>query len=137
LRRALVAARSAFERHRDWGGAHRLRLAHPLGRLAWLGRHFRLAEQPWPGSNDTVFKSSHPRVVGRHAAGYGSNARYLFDLVDPDGNYLVLLGGQDGMPTSAAFGDQAELFRRGDYMQVPLQLETARARFAHSTLLEP
>lgn len=137
LREALAAARPAFERLRDWGGAHRLRLAHPLGRLPWLGRHFRLAARPWPGSNDTVFKSSHPPVAARHAAGYGSNARYLFDLADPDGNYLVLLGGQDGMPTSAAFGDQTELFRRGDYVQVPLRLETARARFLHSTLLEP
>ena len=49
----------------------------------------------------------------------------------------VTLGGQNGVPGSAAFVDQAELFRRGDYIEVPLNPETARARFAHCTVLQP
>ena len=69
--------------------------------------------------------------------GYGSNARYLFDLSDPNGNHLVLLGGQDGVAGSAAFLDQAELFRRGEYVTVPLDPATARARFPYVTRLEP
>jgi penicillin amidase len=58
-------------------------------------------------------------------------------MSDPDGNHLVLLGGQDGHPGSAAFLDQAELFRRGEYVTVPLNPETARARFPYRTVLQP
>ena len=134
---ALVAARPAFARLQRWGGAHRLRLAHPLGAIAGVGRRYRFADWPWPGSDETVFKSSHGLVTGRHTVGYGSDARYLFDLSDPDGNHLVLLGGQDGVPGSAAFLDQAELFRRGEYVRVPLDPMTAGNRFPHVTHLAP
>jgi penicillin G amidase len=126
-----------FGRLRHWGAAHRLRLAHPLGAIPALGRRYRFIDCPWPGSNETVFKSAHGLVSGRHAAGYGSNARYVFDLSDLDANHLVLLGGQDGHPGSPAFLDQAELFRRGEYLSLPLKPETARARFAQSTVLRP
>ena len=82
-------------------------------------------------------KAAHPPVGGRHATGFGSNARYVFDLSDPDANYLVILGGQDGVPGSTAFLDQAELFRRGAYIEVPLNPDTARTRFRHVTRVTP
>ena len=91
----------------------------------------------WPGGNETLLKAAHPPVRDRHATGIGSNARYVFDLSDPDANRLVILGGQDGVPGSAAFLDQAELFRRAAYVEVPLRLETARAHFRHLTLMTP
>jgi penicillin G amidase len=137
VRQAFAAARPAFAGLRLWGEAHRLRLAHPLGALPAIGRRFRYVDWPWPGCSDTVFKSAHGLVTGRHAVAYGSNARYLFDMSDPDGNHLVLLGGQDGVPGSPAFLDQAELFRCGEYVTVPLDPATARATFPHRTLLEP
>ena len=137
MRAALADAGSAFRRIGGWGAAHRLRLAHPLGAIPLLGRRWRFLDWPWPGSNETVLKSAHGLVSGRHAAGYGSNARYVFDLSDPDANHLVLLGGQDGHPGSPAFLDQAELFRRGEYPTLPLDQDTARARFPHSTVLQP
>jgi penicillin amidase len=137
LRSALAAARPAFRRLRRWGAAHRLRLVHPLGLLPLFGRRFPGLDWPWPGGSDTLFASAHAPVSGRHAAIYGSNARYLFDLSDPDGNRVVILGGQDGVPGSAAFLDQAELFRRGEYVEVPLQPATARRRFPHASVLQP
>jgi penicillin G amidase len=136
LRDAFTKARPAFRRFGTWGGAHRLCLAHPFGRLPGLGRRWRHLDWPWPGSGETLLKSAHGLVTGRHAVSYGSNARYVFDLSDPDGNYLAILGGQDGAPESAAFLDQALLFRRGEYLAVPLDPATARARFPHTTLLE-
>ncbi|MBV8493397.1 MAG: penicillin acylase family protein, partial [Alphaproteobacteria bacterium] len=137
VQQAVIAARSAFGRFRQWGEAHRLRLAHPLGAIPGLGRRYRFIDWPWPGSSDTVFKAAHGPVIGRHAVAYGSNARYVFDLSDPDGNYLVLLGGQDGHPGSLPFLDQAELFRRGEYVKVPLDPATARLEFRHVTVVEP
>jgi penicillin G amidase len=82
-------------------------------------------------------KAAHGPVQGPHTVGYGSNARYIFDLSDWDGNHLVLLGGQDGALDSAAFLDQVALFRRGDMMRVPLRPETARAIFPYRTRIEP
>ena len=137
VQRAVIAARPAFDRLRQWGEAHRLRLAHPLGAIPVLGRRYRFIDRPWPGSSDTVFKSAHGPVTGRHAVAYGSNARYLFDLSDPDANYLVLLGGQDGHPGSPGFLDQAELLCRGRYVKVPLDPAAARVEFPHVTVLEP
>jgi penicillin G amidase len=137
VQQAFAATRPAFARLRHWGEAHRLRLAHPLGAIPALGRRFRFIDWAWPGSSDTVFKSAHGSVTGRHAVAYGSNARYVFDLADPDSNRVVLLGGQDGHPSSPAFLDQAELFRRGEYIRVPLDPATARTTFPHMTMLEP
>jgi penicillin amidase len=136
LRSALAAARPVFRRLRCWGGAHRLRLAHPLGLLPPLGRQFPGLDWDWPGS-DTLFAAAHAPVRGRHAALYGSNARYIFDLSDPDANRVVILGGQDGVPGSVAFCDQAALFRRGEYVELPLEPATARHRFPHSSVLQP
>ena len=94
-----------------------------------LGRRRAGIDWGWPGSNETLMKAAHPPVGGRHATGFGSNARYIFDLSDPDANYLVILGGQDGVPGSTAFLDQAELFRRGAFIKVPLTPDTARTAF--------
>ncbi|HKS88168.1 MAG TPA: penicillin acylase family protein, partial [Stellaceae bacterium] len=137
LETALAAARPALRRLRDWGGAHRLRLAHPLGALPLVGRRHCHIDWRWPGSNDTVLKSAHGLVWKRHAVSFGSNARYIFDLADPDANRLVILGGQDGAPGSAAFLDQAELFRRGEYLTVPIDPGAMAAQFRHRTVLEP
>jgi penicillin G amidase len=137
VRQAVTAAGAGFARLHDWGAAHRLRLSHPLGAMPLIGRQFRFVDWAWPGSSDTIFKSAHGLVTEQHAVAYGSNARYLFDLSDPDSNRLVLLGGQDGHPGSPAFLNQAKLFRCGEYVSVPLDPATARATFPHMTMLEP
>jgi penicillin G amidase len=137
VRLATREAEPAFARWRNWGAVHRLRLSHPLALVPGLRRRFRFSDWPWPGGNDTVMKAAHGPVHGPHTTGYGSNARYIFDLSDPDANRLVLLGGQDGAPSSAAFLDQAALFRRGETMRVPLRAETARAIFPYRTRIDP
>ncbi|HZU89183.1 MAG TPA: penicillin acylase family protein, partial [Stellaceae bacterium] len=137
LAAAVAAAAPDFARWRRWGAVHRLRLSHPFAALPGIGRRWRFGDWPAPGGDDTVFKTSHGLVAGPHRVGYGSNARYLFDLADPDANDLVILGGQDGTPGSAAFLDQAALFRAGRTIRVPLTAAAARARFPHETRLEP
>jgi penicillin amidase len=137
VRHAIREAEPVFARWRSWGAIHRLRLSHPLALVPGMRWRFRFGNWPWPGSSDTVMKAAHGPVQGPHTVGYGSNARYIFDLSDWDGNHLVLLGGQDGALDSAAFLDQVALFRRGDMMRVPLRPETARAIFPYRTRIEP
>ncbi len=137
VKEAVGEAEPAFARWRNWGTIHRLRLAHPLALVPGLRRWLRFGDWPWAGSSDTVMKAAHGPVQGPHTVGYGSNARYIFDLSDPDANHIVLLGGQDGAPGSAAFLDQVPLFGLGGAMQIPLRPETARAIFPYRTRIEP
>ena len=74
---------------------------------------------------------------GRHRVRYGSNARHISDLSDPDANHFVLLGGQDGWFGSTTFADQVGLWRAGAYVRVPLLPETVRRSFPFVIRLKP
>lgn len=136
LRHALRAAARAQRRHRDWGGMHRLRLRHHLGMIPLLGARFRYGDAASPGSNDTLDKTGHGPVRGRHPVSYGASARFVCDMADDDGNRAVLLGGQDGWLGSSTFLDQVPLWRAGRYVNLPLRAETAR-NWPHHTVFTP
>ena len=87
------------------------------------------------GGNDTLNKTGHGPVHGRHRVTYGACARHVSDLADPDANWFVLLGGQDGWLGSANATDQVALWRAGEAIRVPLRAEAARAWPHHTTLL--
>jgi penicillin amidase len=137
LERGLEAAAAALADFADWGALHRLSLAHPLGFLPVVGRRYRFAEAPVGGSTDTLMKSAHGLVDDRHNARYGSTARHISDMSDPDLNYFVLPGGQDGWINSSTFLDQLPLWREGRYIQMPLRMESVRVRFPHRVVLTP
>ncbi len=125
------AAAGAVANYPSWGAMHRLGLAHPLSFLPLIGDRYRFADFPIGGSTDTLMKTAHGAASELHFTRYGSNARHISDLSDLDRNYFVLLGGQDGQFNSASFLDQAELWVKGGYIEVPLRLETVYERFAY------
>src|SRR5690606_28430469 len=120
-----------------WGDAHRLRLGHAFGTVPGIGRRYRYVDVPVGGSNESLMKTAHGFSGDRHAARFGANARHISDFADPDANFVVLLGGQDGWLGSTTFLDQFPLWRRSQYIQVPLSPETVRERFPHETVLTP
>ena len=134
---ALDKAAEAAEGFTGWGDMHRLGLAHPLSFLPLIGSRYRFADLPAAGSRSTVMKTAHALTGERHFTRYGSNARHISDLSDDDRNYFVLLGGQDGWFGSTTFMDQVALWQRGDYVEVPLRLDTVRAKFSYRTELAP
>ena len=140
LRAALAAGQQAaidsLESFADWGEMHRLSLAHPLANVPLIGGRYEFAEAGVGGSSDTLMKTAHETTADRHTVNYGSNARHISDMTDPDENYFVLLGGQDGWFNSTTILDQWELWRRGDYVRVPLTLAGVRANFPHTLALE-
>ncbi len=136
LASALRDAGRALRRYRNWGGAHRMRLAHQLARVPVLGRRFVYEAWAAPGGKETLNKTAHPPVRGRHAVSYGASARFLADLAEPDANQVVLLGGQDGWLGGENFLDQAPLWREGRTLALPLSPEAARA-WPHHTVLMP
>ena len=140
LRDALAAgqrvAAEGLDRFAGWGDMHRLSLAHPLSRIPLIGGRYRFAEAGVGGSSETVMKTAHNTTAERHTATYGSNARHVSDMSDPDANWFVLLGGQDGMFNSSTALDQWDLWRRGEYVRVPLTLPEVRRTFPHALALE-
>ena len=132
----LRKAARVLRRYGSWGGVHRLALRHPLAALPGVGRWFTGPATPIAGSNDTLNKTGHGMVSGRHRVTFGACARHLSDLSDPDANGFVLLGGQDGWLGSANAADQVALWRAGESIRVPLRPEPARA-WPHRTVLLP
>ena len=82
-------------------------------------------------------KTAHSTTNERHTVRYGSQARHISEMSDPDANWFVLLGGQDGWFNSDNFLDQVPLWLAGEYVQVPLRPEAVRESFVHKTTLSP
>jgi len=138
LRTAAANAAAEFDRLGTWGELHRMRAAHWLVNLPVLGRAFVYAELPTGGSRETPMKASHGLITGQVApATFGSMARHVSDMANPDANWFTLWGGQDGWLGSAAFMDQVPLWRDGSSIRVPLLAETVAAEFPRVTRLTP
>ena len=134
---ALVEAGGKIDAFAAWGDMHRLKLRHPLAFLPLIGGRFEFAEYPAAGSTETLMKTAHPLTAERHRVSYGSNARHISDMTDPDKNYFVILGGQDGWLNSSTFLDQVSLWRDGRYIELPLRAEAVRQRFGRRMSLSP
>jgi penicillin amidase len=137
LREAATRAAEGLARHRSWGEVHRLRAAHWLVNLPVLGGFFVYGDFAAGGSRETPMKTSHGLVDARHSATFGSMARHVSDMSDPDANWFALWGGQDGWLGSAAFADQVPLWREGRMIRLPLRPATVAAEFPYVTRLAP
>jgi penicillin G amidase len=135
LCRASPAVLRGLRRFRTWGKMHRLQPRHSLASLPLVGRRYRLRHFPADGGSETLLKTAHPLSGRRHRAKLAATARHISDLSDPDRNWFVLLGGQDGWPDSRTVSDQVALWRAGEYVRVPLRPETARSNFPYHTEL--
>ncbi|WP_211860403.1 penicillin acylase family protein [Neoroseomonas soli] len=137
LREASAAAARDFAALGTWGDMHRLRVSHWLFNLPVVGGAFAYGDHPVGGSRETPMKTSHGLVTQRHAASFGSMARHVSDMADPDANWFTLWGGQDGWLGSAAFADQVPLWLERRSIRIPLRRETVAAEFPRVTRLEP
>lgn len=129
----VAQAAETFETGQTWGDVHRLEVAHVFGDLPLIGSRYLIEDIPIGGSRETIFKTSHPLTVERHDADFGAQSRHISDLSDPDANYFVLFGGQDGWLGSPNFADQVSLWREGGFVQVPLTEDAVRR--AHPIVL--
>ena len=135
LAAGLDAAAGGLGSFAAWGDMHRLSLAHPLNNVPLIGSRYVFSEAGVGGSSETLMKTAHDTSAERHEVNYGSNARHISDMSDPDANWFVLLGGQDGWFNSTTMLDQWALWRRGGYVRVPLTLPAVRESFPHALSL--
>jgi penicillin amidase len=137
LQSALAAAKPTIAAYPTWGDMHALELRHAFSAIPVIGGKFRFGEVAWPGSTETIWRASHGLSAGKVTTGFGSEARHISDLSDMDSNWFALVGGNDGWINSANFLDQVEPFRTSDLIQVPMRLETVRAKFPYRTTIAP
>ncbi|WP_416897164.1 MAG: penicillin acylase family protein [Minwuia sp.] len=134
---AISESRETVDEFGEWGRMHRLQLRHPLANAPVIGGRYVFGDVPGGGSNETVMKSAHNPTEERHPAFYGSQARQISDMSDPDANWFVILGGQDGWLNAEGFTDQLPLWQRGEYIRMPLSRERVEAEFERITVLTP
>ena len=137
LRGAGAAAAGELGRYATWGDMHRLRIAHFLAQVPVIGEAFVLADLPVGGSRQTPMKTAHGLVNRRHHSSLGSMARHVSDLADPDANWFVLLGGQDGWFGAENFADQVALWRERRYVHMPLTAGAVERAFPEVMELAP
>jgi penicillin G amidase len=68
---------------------------------------------------------------------FGACARHVSNLADPNENYFVLLGGQDGWLNGPYLSDQVALWQAGAYVKVPLTREAVAAWAEQTVTVAP
>ena len=134
---SLVAAEKTARKFPTWGDMHRVEINHKLAFAPLIGDSFSLEDYGAGGSRNTVMKTAHGLVNAKHTSTYGSQARQLCDMSNPDGCSFVLFGGEDGWLGSANFADQVPLWREGRTIAMPLTLAKVAAAFPITTVLKP
>lgn len=128
---------SALESLR-WGDAHQATHDHPvLGEVPIL-RFFVNIRQSTSGGDNTLQRG---RTSGEgpdpfqnvHGAGY----RGVYDFADPDSSVFISSTGQSGHFLSRYYDDMAQLWRRGEYIPMSLDIDLARAGSVGVTNLLP
>ena len=121
-----------------WGDAHQAAHDHPvLGSVPVL-RYFVNIRQSTSGGDTTLLRG---RTAGTgpepylnvHGAGY----RGVYDFADPDSSVFITSTGQSGHPLSRFYDDLGELWRRGEYVPMSLDVDLARAAAVGTTTLMP
>ncbi|HPN84643.1 MAG TPA: penicillin acylase family protein [Victivallales bacterium] len=137
FRYALSETDKIVSEYSSWGDIHRMRISHFLANAPLIGKKYVFDEFPAEGSMDTVHKTNHDLSIEKHFTRYGSNARHISDMSDMDRSYFVILGGQDGRLNAECSLDQVELWRKMEYVNMPMRIETVKKNFKHVIRILP
>ncbi len=118
-----------------WGEFLLQKQSTPLGMLPLVGERFRFENRAVSGSSDTVNKYNRRFDKEKEATSYGASARHISDLSSLDENYFVLNGGQDAWILNDQINDQAALWKRNEYIKIPLSWEKVKMYFSKKELL--
>ncbi len=135
LQKAIPQTIRLSKKFDNWGEMHRLSINHTLGMIPVVGRRFRFAEYPVGGSSNSLMKTAHSLETKRHRSTYGANSRFYSVMNDPNENYFVLMGGQDGWVGSANMIDQVPLWQNGQYIRIPLEWSAVEKEFTYETAI--
>ncbi len=121
-----------------WGDAHQATQDHQvLGDIPLL-RHFVNIRQSTSGGDNTLQRGQTSGTGDRpfenvHAAGF----RGVYDFADPDSSIFIISTGQSGHFLSRFYDDMSQLWRRGEYVPMSLDVNLARAAAVGITWIVP
>ncbi|MBI6629047.1 penicillin acylase family protein [Pontibaca salina] len=121
-----------------WGDAHQAMQDHQILGDVPLLKYFVNIRQSTSGGDNTLQRG---RTIGTgpepfrnvHGPGY----RGVYDFADPDSSVFVISTGQSGHFLSRHYEDLAQLWRRGEYIPMSLDMGLARAGAVGVTQLVP
>lgn len=121
-----------------WGDAHQAMQDHQILGEVPLLKYFVNIRQSTSGGDNTLQRG---RTLGTgpepfsnvHGPGY----RGVYDFADPDSSVFVISTGQSGHFLSRHYDDLAQLWRRGEYIPMSLDMDLARAGAVGITQLVP
>ena len=121
-----------------WGDAHEAAHDHPvLGEfpiLRWLVN----IRQSTSGGDNTLQRGATSGIgVNPFRNVHGPGYRGVYDFADPDSSVFIISTGQSGHPLSRHYDDLGELWRRGEYIPMSLDIDLARAGAVGVTHLLP
>ena len=121
-----------------WGDAHQATHDHEVLGDVPLLRYFVNIRQSTSGGDNTLqrglTKGTGPDPFENvHGAGY----RGVYDFADPDSSVFIISTGQSGHFLSRHYDDMAQLWRRGEYIPMSLDVELAKAAAVGITHLVP
>lgn len=136
----LKALRKTYDKQKrfaTWGDMHQMELSHNFGRIPLIGKRFRFGSHPVGGTTNSLMKTAHSLNTKKHSSSYGANARFITFMDDENQNYFVLMGGQDGWVGSSGLYDQVAMWRKGEYMRIPLKWTEVEKEFLYRMELKP
>lgn len=138
---ALIGLETAFGRSIEswrWGDAHQAAQDHPvLGQVALIGPLLNI-RQSTSGGDFTLMRgrlSNDPAHPYRNV--HGASYRGIYDFTDPDSSMFILSTGQSGHPLSRHYDDLSDLWRRGEYLPMSLDVDLARAAAIGVSVISP
>ena len=120
-----------------WGKDHTVTYKHPFGFIPYIGGMFNVGPLAAPGGAQTINNLLYPHGVFKHDVIAGPSTRRVIDFSDPEHSFSILPTGNSGHWRSPNYGDQAEMYMRGEYREVALTSDQIAADSAHVLKLLP
>lgn len=129
VKKSMPAVKKTSLKYPTWGDFTIQTQKTALGMIPLIGSKFNLDSYPGIGESDTLNKRGRSLSHKKEEVRYGASARHISDMSDLDENYFILHGGQDSWLMNENLADQTELWRRGEYIQIPLNMEEVKSKF--------
>ena len=111
-----------------WGDAHQAAHNHQvLGDVRWVSWLVNIRQSTSGGDNTLRRGSTSGTDPEPFTNVHGAAYRGVYDFADPDSSVFIISTGQSGHPLSRHYDDLGELWRRGEYIQMSLDPDLARA----------
>jgi penicillin amidase len=112
----------------QWGTAHEAVHEHTvLGEVPVLSSFVNIRQSTSGGDHTLMRGRSSGEDPTPFANVHGAGYRGVYDFADPDSSVFISSTGQSGHFLSRHYDDQGQLWRRGEYIPMSLDIDLARA----------